>query len=68
MPNYAWCYIDHNADICYWCYSNEMSATDFAARVSEEVGERVTASDISAASNDKDLDRHLRIADSSVHL
>ena len=34
MPNYAWYYLDRSSDTCYWCYSNEMSVTDFAAAVS----------------------------------
>ena len=42
MPNYAWYYLDRSSDTCYWCYSNEMSVTDFAAAVSAKIGKRIS--------------------------
>ena len=45
MPNYAWYYLDRSSDTCYWCYSNEMSVTDFAAAVSAKIGKRISAAD-----------------------
>lgn len=49
MPNYAWYYLDRSSDTCYWCYSNEMSVTDFAAAVSAKIGKRISAADTSYA-------------------
>lgn len=68
MPNYAWYYMDHSNDTCYWCYSNEMSVTEFAAQVSSQIGKRISASDTSYASNSKDLDRHQEYAAHTVHV
>ena len=57
MQNYAWYYLDRDSDTCYWCYSNEMSATDFAAAVSSRIGKHISAAGTSYASNSKDLER-----------
>jgi len=68
MPNYAWYYMDHSSDTCYWCYSSEMSTTDFASRVSSQIGKRISASDTSYASNSKDLEKHQNYAKYSIHV
>lgn len=68
MPHYAWYYLDRSGDVCYWCYSNEMSATDFAIQVSSMIGKRISASDTSYASNLKDLERHQGYMSRSVHV
>lgn len=68
MQNYAWYYLDRDSDTCYWCYSNEMSATDFAAAVSSRIGKHISAADTSYASNSKDLERHKGYACHSIHL
>ena len=68
MPNYAWYYLDRSSDTCYWCYSNEMSATDFAAAVSSRIGKHISAADTSYASNSKDLERHKGYACRSILL
>lgn len=68
MPNYAWYYLDSSSDTCYWCYSNEMSTTDFAAVVSSKIGKHISAADTSYARNSQDLDRHKSYAHHSVHV
>lgn len=68
MPNYAWYYLDTGNDTCYWCYSNEMSVTDFASIVSSIIGKHISASDTSHASNNKDLERHKEYASHCIHV
>lgn len=68
MPNYAWYYLDRGSDTCYWCYSNEMSATEFASVVTAKIGKRIFAADTSYASNSQDLKRHKEYARNSVHV
>lgn len=60
MSAYAWYYSDHRNDTIYWCFSYEMSVTDFAYQVSSMSGISISASDTSYANNDADLQRHLR--------
>ena len=68
MPNYAWYYMDHSGDACYWCYSNELSVTEFASKVSSLIGKHISASDTSYASNKSDLERHQGYAARTVHV
>lgn len=68
MGAYAWYYIDSYNDTCYWCYSHEMSATDFAICVSSEIGKNISVSDTSYADGSKDLERHKGYASRSVHI
>lgn len=55
MGSYAWYYNAGNS-IYYWTESYTMSATQFAREVSNLTGKILTASDISAASRQADLD------------
>lgn len=66
--NYAWYYIDRIGDVCYWCYSNEMSCTSFADVVSRETGKNISVSDTSHTTNRADLERHQGYASRSVHV
>lgn len=68
VPTYAWYYRDHSSDTFYWCYSNEMSATEFASCVSSLIGKQISASDTSYAGNSQDLHRQEGYASSSVHV
>lgn len=67
MGAYAWYYNDHSNDVCYWTYAYEMSATDFAGKVSRLIGRSMSASDTSYASGNADLERHQR-GMRSVHI
>lgn len=60
MSDYAWYYNDHVNDIHYWCYSSDMRTTDFASKVSIEMGKRITASSTSRATSEKDLEKQQR--------
>jgi len=53
----AWYYVDHDSDTVYWCRSYSHSCTAFAEIVSQRIGETVTASDISEAKSEKELER-----------
>lgn len=60
MGAYAWYYNDHTNGVSYWAYAYEISATEFAARVSSETGRYIRASDTSYADGQNDLDKHQR--------
>lgn len=60
MGAYAWYYKDHIAGISYWAYAYEISATEFASKVSKEIGRRIGAGDTSYAKGQNDLDKHQR--------
>lgn len=67
MGSYAWYY--HADDrVYYWTESYNMSATQFAREVSRRTGKLLTASDISAASRQADIDWIKRIASSVIHI
>lgn len=67
MGSYAWYY--HADDrVYYWTESYNMSATQFAREVSHMTGKSLTASDISAASRQADIDRIKRIASSVIYV
>lgn len=55
MSAFAWYYNSGNR-IYYWTESYTMSATQFAREVSERTGRSLSASDISVASNQADVD------------
>lgn len=60
MGAYAWYYNDHIAGVSYWAYAYEMSATEFASRVSNATNRHIRASDTSYAKGQNDLDKHQR--------
>lgn len=53
----AWYYHDYSSGNYYYTESYSMSVTTFAEKVSGIIGHTVTAADISAARNKKDLNR-----------
>lgn len=55
--NIAWYYYDRNSERCYYTESYSMSVTEFADLVSSIIGRRISASDTSAATSQKELDR-----------
>ena len=67
MAAYAWYYNDHQKGICYWAFAWEMSATDFASRVSTYIDGYISASDTSQAVGSTDLERHQRGMD-TIHV
>lgn len=67
MGSYAWYY--HADDrVYYWTESYTMSATQFAREVSRLTGKSLSASDISAANRQADVDRLKRIASSLIYV
>ncbi len=68
MAAMYWYYFDHENDKLYWCYSGEMSNTDFAEKVSKLTGKSLTASDTSYADRTKDLDRHKGYGVEEIHV
>ena len=67
MGSYAWYY--HADDrVYYWTESYTMSATQFAREVSRLTGRSLSASDISAANRQADVDRIKRIASSLIYV
>ena len=55
--NVAWYYKDWNRDIYYYTESYSMSATEFANRISDILGKNVSASDISVATNWREIEK-----------
>lgn len=67
MGSYAWYYNAGNRKY-YWTRSYVMSATQFAREVSELTGKTLTASDISAADRQADIDRIEKLADTLIYI
>lgn len=67
MGSFAW-YFHADDRVYYWTESYNMSATQFAREVSRRTGKSLTASDISAASRQADIDWIKRIASSVIHI
>lgn len=67
MGSYAWYYHDDNRTY-YWTESYNMSATQFAREVSRMTGKSLSASDISVAYRQADLDRIRRIASTLIYV
>lgn len=67
MGSYAWYYHGDNRTY-YWTESYNMSATQFAREVSRMIGKSLSASDISAASRQADIDRIKRIASTVIYV
>lgn len=53
---YAW-YYNAGGGLYYWAWSRDYSTSEFASVVSSESGQTVSASDVSYASNQHDLDK-----------
>ena len=60
MAAYAWMYYIVEQDKVYWCYSRDLSASGFAEKVSDRIGKRISASDISYVDSQKQLERYLK--------
>lgn len=67
MGSYAW-YYHADGRTYYWTESYSMSATQFAREVSRLTGKSLSASDISAASRQADIDRIQRIAHPLIYV
>lgn len=67
MGSYAW-YYHADGRTYYWTESYNMSATQFAREVSRLTGKSLTASDISAASRQADVDRLKNIANPLIYV
>lgn len=67
MGSYAWIYHAEGRTY-YWTESYTLSATEFANQVSYMIGKRITASDVSAATREADLDRIRKIADKLIYV
>lgn len=67
MASYAW-YYHADGYTYYWTESYNMSATQFAREVSHLTGKSLSASDISSASRQADLDRIKRIASTLIYV
>ena len=67
MGSYAW-YYHADGRTYYWTESYNMSATQFAREVSRMTGKSLTASDISAASRQADVDRLKNIASPLIYV
>ena len=67
MGSFAWYYHAENF-VYYWTGSHEMSATQFAREVSRMTGKSLSASDISEAKRQADIDRIERVAKQLVHV
>ena len=67
MGAYAW-YYNAGGGKYYWSWSYDFSASQFAQEVSSRIGRTVTASDISYASNQHDLDKMKERASSVTQL
>ena len=67
MGSYAWYYNAGNSTY-YWTRSYVMSATQFAREVSRMTGKNLSASDISAAERQADVDRLERIASILIYV
>ncbi len=67
MAAYGWYYYAGNLTY-YWTESYTMSATQFAREVSRYTGEKLTASDISEAKRQADIDRIKRIASKLIYI
>lgn len=67
MGSYAWYYNAGNR-IYYWTESYTMSATQFAREVSHATGTTLSASDISAAERQADIDRIRYLASTLIHI
>ena len=59
MAAYAGMYYIVEQDKVYWCYSRDLSASGFAEKVSDRIGKRISASDISYVDSQKQLERYL---------
>ena len=67
MSSYAWYYNAGNG-IYYWTNSYDMSASQFAREVSSIVGRSLSASDVSAASGQSDLNSVERRARQMIYI
>ena len=67
MGSYAW-YYHADGRTYYWTESYNMSATQFAREVSRLTGKSLSASDISAASRQADVDRLKNIASPLIYV
>lgn len=67
MGSYAWYYHAGNG-VYYWTYSHDMSTTQFAREVSKLIGKSLTASDISAANRQADLDAAKRRSSQMIYI
>ena len=67
MGSYAW-YYHADGRTYYWTESYKMSATQFAREVSRMTGKSLTASDISAACREADVDRLKNIASPLIYV
>lgn len=67
MASYAW-YYHADGFTYYWTESYNMSATQFARVVSEMTGKSLTASEVSAANRQADIDRIKKIASTLIYV
>lgn len=67
MGSYAW-YYHSDGYTYYWTEAYNMSATQFAREVSRMTGNSLSASDISVAYRQADLDRIRRIASTLIYV
>lgn len=65
--SYAW-YYNAGQGTYYWTESYTMSATQFAREVSEMTGRNLSASDISAANRQSDIDGVQRRATTLIYV
>ncbi len=67
MANLVWYYNAGNG-VYYWTESYSMSVTQFALKVSQELGKTITASDTSAATKKINVDAMKARASTLIHL
>ena len=60
--------VDADHSVVYWTESYSMSDTDFARKVSDMIGKRITASSLSHVDSSREMDKLERGAGSMVHV